>query len=39
MSITIIRDENELLAEINLSPMASYDYKRHEPIIEIRGLK
>ena len=39
MSITIARDENELLAEINLSPFALYGYKRYEPIIESRGFK
>ena len=39
MSITIARDENELLAEINLSPFVLYGYKRDEPIIESRGFK
>ncbi len=39
MSITIARDENELFAEINLSPFALYGYKRYEAIIESRGFK
>lgn len=39
MSISIARDENELLVEIDLSPFALYGYKRYEPINESRGFK
>ena len=37
MNITIEREEP--LAEINLSLIASYGYKRYEPIIESLGFK
>lgn len=40
MSIAIIKNgEIEILAEINLSPLALYGYKRYEPQVESLGFK